>query len=76
MDSIPLNGPPDCYDCASVDERWKFMFVCPECGNKRCPKATNHRLDCTGSNASGQPGSMYGGSPQLTEKIDYGNLFK
>ena len=35
------------------------MFLCPTCGNKRCPKATNHRLDCTGSNEPGQPGSDY-----------------
>jgi hypothetical protein len=36
----------------------KFI-VCTTCGNKRCPKATNHELACTGSNATGQPGSDY-----------------
>jgi hypothetical protein len=36
------------------------MICCPNCGNKRCPKATDHRLDCTGSNEPGQPGSYYG----------------
>ncbi len=35
------------------------MIVCPDCGNKRCPKASDHRLACTDSNASGQPGSVY-----------------
>ena len=35
------------------------MFLCPECGNKRCPKATDHRLDCTNSNEPGQEGSAY-----------------
>jgi hypothetical protein len=35
------------------------MFLCPTCGNKRCPKATDHRLDCTGSNEPGQKGSAY-----------------
>lgn len=35
------------------------MIVCPTCGNKRCPKATNHELSCTGSNETGQPGSVY-----------------
>lgn len=35
------------------------MITCPECGNKRCPKATNHELGCTGSNEPGQPGSVY-----------------
>ena len=37
----------------------RLFIVCPQCGNKRCPKATNHELSCTGSNASGQPGSDY-----------------
>lgn len=35
------------------------MIVCPDCGNKRCPKATNHTNACTQSNESGQPGSVY-----------------
>lgn len=30
------------------------MILCPECGNKRCPKASDHRLDCTNSNDEGQ----------------------
>lgn len=36
-----------------------IMIVCPQCGNKRCPKATDHRLDCTGSNEPGQAGSVH-----------------
>lgn len=35
------------------------MIVCPTCGNKRCPHATDHNLACTGSNEPGQPGSRY-----------------
>ena len=35
------------------------MNLCPVCGNKRCPRSTDHRLDCTDSNAPGQPGSIY-----------------
>lgn len=35
------------------------MILCPSCENKRCPKASDHRLACTGSNATGQPGSVY-----------------
>lgn len=34
-------------------------IVCLCCGNKRCPKASNHRLPCTQSNDPGQPGSVY-----------------
>jgi hypothetical protein len=29
------------------------MHVCPICGNKRCPKATDPTLTCTGSNDPG-----------------------
>jgi hypothetical protein len=35
------------------------MIVCMTCGNKRCPKATFHENECTGSNAPGQVGSAY-----------------
>jgi len=37
----------------------RIMFLCPTCGNKRCPKATDHTLACTNSNEPGQPGSDY-----------------
>lgn len=35
------------------------FIACPNCGNKRCPKATDHNLGCTGSNEPGQFGSDY-----------------
>lgn len=35
------------------------MILCPYCGNKRCPKATDHNLACTNSNEAGQKGSIY-----------------
>lgn len=35
------------------------MILCPVCGNKRCPHASDHELACTGSNEPGQPGSIY-----------------
>lgn len=35
------------------------MALCPDCGNKRCPRAHNHTLACTNSNAPGQPGSSW-----------------
>ena len=41
------------------DPRLMRMFLCETCGNKRCPHATDHRLDCTGSNEPGQKGSRY-----------------
>jgi hypothetical protein len=40
---------------------WQRIFiVCPDCGNKRCPRATHHDRACSGSNEPGQPGSIYG----------------
>lgn len=35
------------------------MILCPTCGNKRCPKASDHNLACTNSNEPGQDGSVY-----------------
>lgn len=32
------------------------MVLCPDCGNKRCPRAEDHRFECTGSNEPGQVG--------------------
>jgi ribosomal protein L37AE/L43A len=45
------------------------MIICPVCGNKRCPKASNHILECTHSNEPGQKGSMYEKSLSRTEKL-------
>lgn len=52
-----------CHTCNPID--WTkpetvFMRLCPECGNKRCPKATDHNNACTHSNDPGQIGSVYG----------------
>jgi len=50
----------DCLKCVRERGRHRtHMIVCHECGNKRCPKASDHTLKCTGSNESGQPGSVY-----------------
>ena len=35
------------------------MILCPDCGNKRCPKASDHTLLCTNSNKPNQTGSVY-----------------
>lgn len=51
-----------CHACTR-DTAWPFalkMIVCPDCGNKRCPKANDHRNACTDSNDAGQLGSAYG----------------
>lgn len=44
-------------------EMGKRMIVCETCGNKRCPRATDHRLACTDSNKPNQPGSRFCSTP-------------
>jgi hypothetical protein len=51
-----LDGKLDDYGVPIVATRF---IVCPDCGNKRCPKASNHIFACTGSNDPGQLGSVY-----------------
>lgn len=47
------------------------MIVCPTCGNKRCPHASDHEIACTGSNAPGQPGSVFAATgPTDSERLD------
>ncbi len=53
-------GACGCITC--IDGRGHHaihMVVCPTCGNKRCPHATDHNFACTNSNEPGQPGSCY-----------------
>ena len=61
----------DCYECymkSAKDMDWQErlyhmrMYLCKTCGNKRCPKATCHDLECTNSNEPNQPGSRYSDS--------------
>ena len=52
-----------CHMCElykTYPEKFSGMICCNTCGNKRCPKATEHSLKCTKSNDTGQPGSIYG----------------
>lgn len=46
-----------CQEARPLSQRVMPSGGC--CGNKRCPKATDHRLACTNSNEPGQPGSDY-----------------
>jgi len=48
-----------CATCRPVVFGDMRMVLCPECGNKRCPRASNHIYACTGSNEVGQAGSAY-----------------
>lgn len=64
-----LNAP-DCWcrTCRPVTFSDSRFVVCPECGNKRCPHANDHRNACTGSNEPGQEGSAYPAAPQKEVK--------
>ncbi|WP_270425652.1 DUF551 domain-containing protein [Klebsiella variicola] len=62
--NAPQNIPeiiPDCWcrTCRPVTLSDMRFVVCPDCGNKRCPRANDHRNACTGSNEPGQEGSAY-----------------
>jgi len=50
------------YDCEQCRRDAKaiptYMIVCPDCGNKRCPQAMNHKYKCTSSNDVGQVGEF------------------
>lgn len=62
------NSPanPDCWcrACRPVVLNDMRFVVCPDCGNKRCPRANDHRNACTDSNEPGQEGSAYPADPQ------------
>lgn len=57
-----------CLTCRPVTISDMRFVVCPECGNKRCPHANDHRNACTGSNEPGQEGSAYPAAPQQEVK--------
>ncbi|HIB6017227.1 TPA: hypothetical protein ACWXCP_002999 [Klebsiella pneumoniae] len=65
---LSANSPanPDCWCCTCRPVTLNDMrfVVCPDCGNKRCPRANDHRNACTGSNEPGQEGSAFPDSPQ------------
>lgn len=52
-----------CLDAIATPTGMPFssmqMIVCTDCGNKRCPKAADHKNECTRSNEPGQEGSRY-----------------
>jgi hypothetical protein len=54
-----LDGLCSCYRCVADRGDMRVRMGSCDCGCKRCPKSSDHRLECTGSNAPGQPGSIY-----------------
>ena len=53
-----------CRTCRPVGITDMRFVVCPDCGNKRCPRANDHRNACSGSNEPGQVGSAYPAAPE------------
>lgn len=57
----PIVIKTECW-CARCSQQHRFlafstvMIVCPNCGNKRCPRAEWHGFACSGSNETGQVG--------------------
>lgn len=45
--------------CSTCWPDYPYFRVCPDCGNKRCPKAKHHDHACSNSNEPGQKGSNY-----------------
>jgi hypothetical protein len=63
--SIPCGACHECLDMVQTPYQkvLRHMILCPKCGNKRCPKATDCSYACTNSNEVGQPGSIYRAAP-------------
>ncbi|MGY6251845.1 hypothetical protein ACXIVK_00175 [Paraburkholderia caledonica] len=59
MDGTPPTSECWCETCRPIMLMDMRMVVCPTCGNKRCPHATDHRNACSGSNEPGQKGSSW-----------------
>ena len=59
MTATPSDKQCWCLTCRPQTISNMRFVVCPDCGNKRCPKANDHRNDCTNSNDVGQKGSSW-----------------
>ena len=78
---VPLYTAPQCDGCGNchaclvgvmennMPVTSQRMIVCSDCGNKRCPKASNHRYQCTNSNEPNQHGSIYSYPAELTDEV-------
>lgn len=67
----------DCVQCyKDASELQRRMVLCPTCGNKRCPKALNHRYQCTRSNAVDQVPMFDGYTPISNLRINGDKIIK
>lgn len=59
-----------CRACLTPVEHLGTFVVCSQCGNKRCPKADDHRNTCSGSNDPGQPASTPEPPPEYDPEVE------
>ncbi len=63
LNQLRALGLSDDEQAATLDAAVKLaqagILFLDDCGNKRCPHATDHSHACTGSNEPGQEGSAY-----------------
>lgn len=54
-----MRANPNGCGCRACNPKAAWLVTCDNCGNKRCPHATNHEFACTDSNEPGQKGSEW-----------------
>lgn len=61
-----------CHTCRPVTLDDMRFVTCPDCGNKRCPRANDHRSACTGSNDPGadERSSLLASAKELVVRAD------
>lgn len=65
-----MHGPYCCRSCASDVDKFRVMWTCPECGDKRCPKAENHVNPCQGKKRPIHGASPFGALAFLPGVVD------
>jgi len=63
---LDKTNPEFLFSDLLIPREFTVMALCEICGNKRCPHATDHELECTGSNEPGQKGSYYEDCPNFS----------
>lgn len=67
-DGLSDPDPRCCFSCRAAVTKGMgviealevpMVFAPCACGNKRCPRSNHHGNVCSGSNATGQPGSAW-----------------
>ncbi len=66
----PKPGECICWKCLA-GKNVAMMVLCPTCGNKRCPKASDHEFRCSDSNATDQVGVREDWIPSVGDDVGY-----